>query len=638
MKNRNKGAGCMQLVKSEIERLKQQLLSEQTPDGSWNHPFDTGCMTDIYMIVLLRTLEEEDEEELIKELAKGILSRQGKDGAWRLFHDHHEGSLSLTIEAYYALLYSGYYEKNHPALVKARRVITKGGGLKKAGMYTKIMLALTGQYPWPLLFPVPMEVILLPRSFPLNMYDISVFGRSNLIPVILLGNKKFSRKTALSPDLGDLSVRDDDDPWPELRSAEWRSLTSFLAAGVKALVGIPRQIRAWSIEKAREYMQSHTEPDGTLYNYFSSTFYMIFALLALGGGPEEPAIRNAVAGLKRMTVKADGRTHIQYTTAAVWNTALISHALQEAGVPPKENAIQKANQYLAGQQHRRFGDWIVHNTKAEPGGWGFSRFNTINPDVDDTTAALRSLYQPAREKPHYDDIWKKGLLWTLSMQNRDGGWPAFERNVDKKLLHLLPIQGAEFILTDPSTADLTGRTLEFLGKAGYADASLPPIKKAVKWLKKHQEPNGSWYGRWGICYIYGTWAAVTGMAAVGVTLEDKSMKKGIDWLLSIQNEDGGWGESCRSDMEKKYIPLKESTLTQTAWAVDALAAAGMADSTPSRKGAAFLVREGKRKDWTADYPMGQGMANFFYIHYHSYRCIWPLLALSHYIEKSEAPD
>ncbi|MGV3265118.1 squalene--hopene cyclase [Cytobacillus pseudoceanisediminis] len=619
----------VQLVKAEITRLTDLLKRSQSQDGSWAYPFEIGIMTDVYMIILLRTLKTKDEE-LIRKLAERIESRQDESGAWKLFRDEKEGNLSLTIEAYYALLYSGYRQKNDPALSAARKFILSKGGIKKGGIFTKIMLAMTGQYPWPAVFPVPIEIVLLPPSSPISIYQLSSFARIHLLPVILLGSKKFRRRTENSPDLDEIyGTRDREELWEESRSDEWRKLADILTDMAESLIGLPDRLRSMAYEGTKQYLLERIEPDGTSLNYFSSTFYMIFALLALGCSPKDPVIIKAVKGLKGMSCTIDGHIHFQLTDAKVWNTALISHALQEAGVDESDTAILNANNYLLSRQQTRHGDWTVHNRKGLPGGWGFSDFNTMHPDVDDTTASLRSLHNQtgaAAKKSR-----QRGDQWALSMQNRDGGWPAFEKNVDNRLLNLIPIQGAEFILTDPSTADLTGRTIEYL--CTFTTGAETSIKRGISWLIKNQRRDGSWYGRWGICYLYGTWAALTGLAAAGEKEDEKYIRKAVEWLKSVQNEDGGWGESCRSDIEKRYVPLGSSTLTHTAWAVDALIAVSHENSPEIRKGMAFLIREGQRNDWTTDYPKGQGMAGFLYMHYHCYRYIWPLLALGHYEKK-----
>ena len=259
--------------------------------------------------------------------------------------------------------------------------------------------------------------------------------------------------------------------------------------------------------------------------------------------------------------------------------------------------------------------------------------NTFNPDVDDTTASLRSIARLVSSNSDFRKSWEKGVNWVLSMQNDDGGWPAFEKNTDSKILQLLPLEGSQFLIADPSSADLTGRTLEFLGLYTDIAKNHPSIKSGVKWLLNNQESNGSWYGRWGICYIYGTWAAITGLSAVGDMETNSAIEKAIKWILEIQNDDGGWGESCLSDINKRYVPLESSTLTHTAWALDVLITVLEKPTRSIERGIQFLLNHLDREDWTSSYPTGQGMAGAFYIHYHSYQYIFPLLTLSHFRKK-----
>lgn len=623
-------------IMAGINSLIEKARNDQTPDGSWNYPFETGISTDCYMIILLRTLDIHDEN-LIKQLTERILSKQEENGAWKLFYDEPGGNLSATVEAYYALLYSGYYSKEEQQLRLAKRYVLANGGIENTHMFTKIMLALTGQYKWPGVFLVPVETILLPLSFPVNFYSFSEYGRANIAPLMILADKKFHLKTKRSPDLTDLFVHRGGNDYNQsslFRNAEeWRSLHSLITQGIKSLIGLTIQLHQHAIEQSKQYMLNRIEPDGTFLGYFSSTFLMIFALLSLGYSKSHPILMNAVKGLKLMKCEINGFTHMQYTTANVWNTSLLNYALQEAGVSPVDPMVKKANNYLLSRQHYKYGDWIVHNPSAFPGGWGFADMNTIHPDVDDTTAALRSISRNVQKDGRFRLAWEKGITWLLSMQNDDGGWPAFEKNTNSKLLTLLPVEKAEYILTDPPAADLTGRTLEFLGAYTNLTKSHQSIKAAVNWLYKNQEANGSWYGRWGICYIYGTWGAITGLMAVGILPTHPSISKAIKWLEGIQNVDGGWGESCKSDSKNTYIPLQSSTLTHTAWAVDALIAASEVPTKAITDGIHFLINNLNREDWTTQYPKGQGMAGDFYIHYHSYRYIFPMLALAHYQNK-----
>ncbi|WP_251284211.1 squalene--hopene cyclase [Cytobacillus sp. AMY 15.2] len=610
-----------------MKRLIAALRKKQSPDGSWKYPFETGIVTDAYMIILLRTLEIHDEK-LIRGLASRILSMQEDNGSWKLFHDEPAGNANATLEAYYGLLSSGYIGKEDKRMQAARKFIREHGGMEKANIFTKIMLSITGQYPWPDNFPLLVEIMLLPLSFPFNFYQFSVYGRVNLAPILILSEKKFSIRAKNSPDLSDLLLTRAQ--WDIL--PEYRSFLSLIKDGIEGLLGLPEHLHSLAMDRAKEYMLQRIEPDGTFYSYFSSTFLMIFALLSIGYSKDEPVIRNAVEGLKSFQADIDAHPHMQYTDASVWNTSLISTALQLAGVTPDDPAVKRANSYLLKRQHTKYGDWAIHNPHGQPGGWGFSDVNTLNPDVDDTTASLRAIAGGAEKSSEYQSAWDRGIQWLLSMQNDDGGWPSFERNTENPWLDFLPIEKGEYMFGDPTSADLTGRTLEFLGNYTNLPADDPLMKNAVNWLFDHQEQDGSWYGRWGICYIYGTWASVTGLSATGYS-SHPSVRKAIDWLKKIQNEDGGWGESCLSDSQKSYVPLNKSTLTDTAWAVDALIAAENQPTEQIQRGIQYLLSNIEKKDWTTDYPKGQAMAGSFYIHYHSYRYIFPLIALAHYQRK-----
>lgn len=619
-----------------IERLTEKLLHLQANDGSWRFCFDNGIGTDAYMIIVLRTLEWADET-VIRQLHDRILAAQRTDGSWRLYFDEEEGSLSATADAYYALLYSGYSRKTDEPLRKAKKFILDKGGLRNVkGVLTKVVLAATGQYPWPNSSIVPLEFLLLPPSSPLSFFDFAGFARIHLAPVLLMADRRFSIKTEASPDLSDLTELrsgSQEQPRSQAQPSGLQSLFDAIQTGVEKLSGIPRQFHELAVKKAERYMLDRIESDGTLYSYASSTILMIFALLALGYDKRHPVIIRAVLGLKSMLCSTDGQQILQNSPSTVWDTALISYALQEAGAAADSAAIRNAASYLLARQQRKIGDWSVRNRNPVPGGWGFSDSNTINPDVDDTTAALRAIKKLSAIDPAFRDAADRGLNWVVSMQNDDGGWPAFERNTDNELLAWLPVIEAKAAAIDPSAADLTGRTLEYLGNTARLGIRHSFIRLAADWLIDHQEQDGSWYGRWGICYIYGTWAALTGMMAVGADPDHRTIRKGAEWLLSIQNPDGGWGESCRSDRLLRYVPLGASTPSQTAWALDALIAFHPKPVPAVDKGIRKLIAALQERDWTTAYPTGAGLPGFFYMHYHSYRYIWPLLTLSHYRRK-----
>lgn len=614
-----------QRVYTEMNRIANQFVQDQSEDGAWHYPFETGTASDCSMIILLRTLEINDEE-FIKELVKRIAGKQQEDGSWKLFHDEEKGNLTSTVEAYYALLYSGYRDPKDPEIQAARRFIMAGGGASEVHMFLKILLALTGQCPWPH-FPINIEVMLLPDSFPINLFDLSVYGRANIIPFLILANTNFRKRTPRSPNLSGLFQKKDIRFFTEDQTEEARSVIKWMKQGIQGLKSHVN-LRELSLYRAEKYMLDRIEPDGTYVNYFSSTLLMIFALLARGYSTTHPVITRAMQGLKAMTCRIDGELHCQYTTASVWNTTLINYALQESGIPYSSPTIQKANQYILSHQHLKYGDWAIHEPNLLPGGWGFADMNTIHPDIDDTTAALRAIRTLAVEQVDCRQAWDRGVNWLISMQNNDGGWAAFEKNVDKKVLNLLPIEGGKDLLIDPSTVDLTGRTLEFFGNYTHLDYHHPMVKRGIRWLLKHQNTDGSWVGRWGV-YIYGTWAAVTGMMAVGIPANHPAIQRALTWLRKIQNPDGGWGESCKSDIKNCYVPLGESTRTHTAWALDTLITAATSVTPEIENGVAFLTDK-KEKEWTAAYPKGRGMAGSFYINYHCYEYVFPLLSLAHF--------
>ncbi|MGD6967100.1 squalene--hopene cyclase [Rossellomorea vietnamensis] len=617
------------IIEEQITRIRDRFTAGQQSDGSWHYCFENSLMTDAYMIVLIKSLGIK-KKKLTEELGGRLLSTQSTQGHWKIFYDEDEGNLSATVEAYFALLWSGIAKKADKNMVKARSYILSHGGLDKAHSMTKFMLAVHGQYPWDRFFPVPAEIILLPSYFPVSFMDFSAYARVHMAPLLLLKSGEYTRKNFLPPDISDLMTEKEADL---LFRKNERIFVDSLTKGLEAIAAVPANLRKISIKAAMDYMLSRIENDGSLYSYFSSTFYMIFALLSQGYSREHPLIVEAIKALMSYQCKGEGYPHIQNSTSTVWDTALITHALQASGMDSGAKPIVMANGYLFKQQHTKKGDWALEAPGTVPGGWGFSHSNTINPDVDDTTAALRAVKSEAFHEPKKHAAWEKGVKWALAMQNEDGGWPAFEKNKDKEILSWVPMDGAEDAAIDKSCADLTGRTLEFLCKDAGMTLEDKQVKKGVDWLIRHQEKNGSWYGKWGICYIYGTWAALTGLSAAGVRYGEDAIVRAKKWLCQIQNSDGGWGESCRSDKEKRYISLGSSTPSQTAWALDALIAASDSPTKEIRRGMEALINLIQSEDWRTKYPTGSGLPGRFYIHYHSYKYIWPLLALSNYKNK-----
>lgn len=623
-------------VDRAIERLTETLIRTQEEDGAWRMCFENAVLTDAYLIIVLRSLEL-PEEPFVRRLRDRLLATQGADGAWRAYPDESEGNLSATVECYYALLYSGYNRPEDAPLEKARAFILAKGGLRNvSGLMTKVMLAATGQFPWPRALRFPLAFLLFPSRFPVGLFDFSGYARVHMIPAMVLADRRYARRTAASPDLPALLGSRPDEPlsWfdeegDDERSRDAKAMLQAIINGINHVAEVPSRLYEEAVRRAERYMLERLEADGTLYGYATSTLLMILALRALGYSPNHEAIAQAVEGLKGMLCRDAEPIFLQNSPSEVWDTALLSSALQEAGLPAHHPAIRRANGYVMALQHRKAGDWRMRNPRSVPGGWGFSESNTIHPDVDDTTAALRAIKRQAGSGGDAREAWNRGLQWLLSMQNDDGGWPAFEKNVDLGILARLPFREAKAAAIDPSTPDLTGRTLEYLGNYAGLGARHAFVRKGADWLIAHQEKDGSWYGRWGVCYVYGTWAALTGLAAVGIGREHPAVQAGVRWLLETQLSDGGWGESCESDVRMRYVPLASSTPSQTAWALEALIAVHDEPTPEIENGIRRLIELSEDGRYAA-YPTGAGLPGIFYSHYHSYRYIWPLLTLARY--------
>ncbi|WP_445505902.1 squalene--hopene cyclase [Niallia sp. 03190] len=621
----------MKKIEKEIGKRINELTELQHIDGSWRFRFQGSLITDAFFIITCRALDFTDEEKNIQLLVKSLKASQHDKGFWQAYNDEHNGNLSATVIAYTALLYSGYVDKNDEKMQNAKTFILANGGAKTHFMI-RWMLSVNGMYPWSNMIYIPMTFLLLPTYQPINFFQFSSYARVHFISMLIASNKKFSVLSKHTPNMDNLFDRNIPlyPSYSELNDT--RSPLSPIWKEIKKIGKLPIYMHNLGYVYAEKYILDRLEEDGTLYSYATATFFMIYGLLALGYKKDSIVIQKAMKGLSALVHKKGKYAHLENSTSTVWDTGLISYSLQQAGLSIDTPAIQRSISYLLKKQHTKKGDWAIHNPHIKPGGWGFSNINTNNPDNDDTAVVLRALTKIAAYDNRSYQAYQKGLTFLISMQNRDGGWSAFEKNTNWELLQHILIENAKDAAIDPSTADLTGRVLEYLGNFAGLNKSHAPIQKSINWLLEHQQKNGSWYGRWGVCYIYGTWAAITGLIAVGVQKTEPSIVRAVKWLKRIQRQDGGWGESCQSCEKMYYVPLSFSTESQTAWAIDALIAAGEAKSETVSKGISFLLQEVKNSN-SVDYPTGIGLPRQFYIHYQSYNKIFPLLAIAHYVKE-----
>ncbi|MBH8597625.1 MULTISPECIES: prenyltransferase/squalene oxidase repeat-containing protein [unclassified Thermoactinomyces] len=614
-------------AKKWIGRLSDELLRKQSPDGSWRFCFESGVMCDSFYLLLNRVLKRRGDP-LEPLLIERILSRQTGDGTWKLYEDEPEGNLSTTVDACLALLYAKVKQPDDPAMRKAREYIMENGGAGNAGSLTKVVLALLSHFSWNNFIKLPVEFFLLPPSGPISFFDFVGYTRVHLAPILIAADREYATR---------LDGFDEVEEWLPVqrrsgRKAEyvWTAEQLFPESSISS--ELRRRLHERALRWGESFMLSRVEKDGTLYSYMTTTFLMIFALLSLGYSRRHPVIQKAMNGLAQFAFPLGDGTHLQETTSTVWDTSLILHVLQEAGVGISHPAIKRGLHYLKSRQQTSPGDWSIKNPYAAPGGWGFSDLNTINPDVDDTSSSLSAL-APSVRSGRYRTEWDRGVRWLISMQNNDGGWPAFEKNTNKRWLRLMPYPDGKTVWGDPSSADLTGRTLRFFGQELGWTIDRPEARRAWSWFYHNQKRDGSWFGRWGVTFIYGTWAAITGLTSVGVPPEHRMIQKGKNWLLSKQKEDGGWGESCASDVKGRFVSLPYSTAVQTAWALDALIACHDRPTPEIEKGMErmFALLERRGREWT--YPVGAGLAGQFYVYYHSYPYVWPLKTLAHYVKK-----
>lgn len=612
-------------VNEYIDELHMQVERRQREDGAFIFCFEGPMMTNAFFIMLLKAVGDPDQQ-LIHQLAEAIHAKQNEDGSFSLYHDQ-SGHLTATVQGYCGMLASGRFQKDEPHMEKAAQYIRSKGGLKNVHFMTKWMLAVNGMHPWPY-FYAPLSFLLIPTSFPLHFYHLSAYARIHFVPMMIALNKRYTSHAAF-PSLAHLDENMSKNPFDWFMAREERSTDDFLMY-MRSYTALDSRLDFFGYEAAKRYMFDRLEKDGTLYSYLSATIFMVYALMSLGYSPGHHLIQKAVRGMKKLVTSCQGKIYAENSTSTVWDTALVSYASQRAGRKREDPMIMNSFTYLLDRQQMKKADWAVHNRHAAPGGFGFSHINTNNPDCDDTQIVLKAIpkeYAPLQ--------WKRGYDWLLSMQNRDGGFSAFEKNQDHFLLRHLPLESAEDAAIDPSTPDITGRVLHLIGLEEKETASPTILRqkdRCVKWLIDHQEKNGSWFGRWGVCYIYGTWAALTGLKAAGIPSSHPAVQKACRFLKQIQLEDGSFGESCKSAELKTYVPLSFGTVVQTAWATEALLQYEKANNAAILKAVYFLVNHHHTEE-AMYYPVGIGLPKQFYITYHSYPFVFPMMACSTFLEE-----
>lgn len=646
-------------LRDSIARTQHWLLERQHDDGHWVAELEGDTILESEYILLLAYLGRHQTPVAIK-AAQYILTQQTPEGGWGLY----PGSgidISVSVKAYFALKLTGH-DPAAEYMERARAAIRAAGGADAVNSFTRFYLALLGQISYAECPAVPPEVMLLPRWFPINLYSVSAWTRTILVPLSIMS--ACQPVAQIDPELG----------IPELFKNGPQNLPTLRCPGLKGGTGLfswdrffrvadaamhfcqrhrllPFRKRA--LRAAERWMIDRFEGSDGLGAIFPPMVWSIIALRCLGHAEDSPELRYCYARLDGLLIEEGDTVRLQPCKSPVWDTAITLRALAASGLSSRDAAVASGMRWLLDRQINRPGDWSK-TTRAPAGGWCFEYANSFYPDLDDTAMVLMALEEQFSDVPllasaaalpahavgrrvKSDDTSAileetvqaidRGEQWLLAMQNRDGGWGAFDRDNDRQFLCYVPFADHNAMI-DPSTPDLTARVLEALGQLGHRRGH-PAVDRAIAYLRSTQESDGSWFGRWGVNYIYGTWQVLTGLAAVGVGPDDPAMAAGAKWLLIYQQECGGWGESPNSYADPSLRGQGAVTASQTAWAIAGLVAAGLQDHPATRRGVRWLM-DTQRADGGWDEPefTGTGFPQVFYLRYHWYPIYFPLMALA----------
>ncbi|MGO9107641.1 MAG: squalene--hopene cyclase [Thermoguttaceae bacterium] len=642
-----------------IRRTRQWLLDQQDDDGSWCAELEGDTILESETILMLAFLGRENTP-LERRAAAHLVRKQLPEGGWAKFPG---GRLDISgsVKAYFALKLAGH-DPAAEFMERAARAIRAQGGADAVNSFTRFHLALLGQISYEHCPAVPPEMVLLPKWFPVNLYAMSAWSRTIVVPLSIVAALEPVRRIEPERGIHELFLCEPEH-WPPLRcpglpgGTGWLSWDHFFRV-INGLLkfGQRKGLMLWrtrAIEAAKNWMLARFRKSDGLGAIFPPVVFSTVALKALGFPDQSPEVVECLRQLERLAIDdpSDGTTRLQPCFSPVWDTGLVMRALAVAGVPADDPAILRAADWLRSRQTAAPGDW-AETVDAVPGGWYFEYANEFYPDVDDTAMslmALQTLFRDGREtdveavsgarqaglKATVATI-ERGLRWMLAMQNRDGGWGAFDRNNDRHFLCYVPFADHNAMI-DPSTADLCGRVLEALGKLGRRVGD-PHVDRAVEFVRRSQEADGSWFGRWGVNYIYGTWQAMTGLIEVGVPHEDPAVVAAAKWLLAHQQANGGWGESPSSYERPELSGQGQTTASQTAWAVLGLIAAGMADHPAVLRGVRYLAQtQNHDGTWEESQFTGTGFPCVFYLRYHYYPIYFPLMALAQWASHVHNP-
>lgn len=653
---------------SALDRAQQCLLAQQEPDGHWCAELQGDTILESEYILLMAFLHREGAER-VRKAARYIVTQERPDGGWANYPGG-PVDVNVSVKAYYALKLAGH-DPNAPYMQRACRAIRELGGAAGCNSFTKFYLAFLGQIPYDNCVSVPPEMLFLPRWAYFNLYAMSSWTRTIVVPLTIFSAYKPVRRLTPEQGIAELFVEPQfQKEWPHPPSPRlftWHNFFLLVDQAIKVWERVgSRSLRARAVEQASAWMREHFADSDGVGAIFPPIIYTIIALRCLGYADESSEMRYALQQLDDLMIEDDDTLRVQPCFSPVWDTALALNSLAMAG-GGNNTAADEAARWLFEREVRRPGDWTLMNPDLEPGGWFFEYRNGFYPDVDDTAMVLMGLARSGHawaEKsdqrfemsdqrleirrrrsevgrhglhlgaghpltPPLQPAVRRGLKWLLAMQNQDGGWAAFDRDINREILTKVPFADHNAML-DPSCPDITARVLEALGQYGYRPGH-PQVERALEFIERTQDPRGCWIGRWGVNYLYGTWQVLQGLEAIGFDMQQPLVRKAVRWLASVQQAGGGWGESCHSYADPATAGQGPVTASQTGWALLGLIAAGEAKGDAVRRGVEWLIaRQQADGNWHEDEFTGTGFPKVFYLKYHNYRLYFPMMALARY--------
>jgi squalene-hopene/tetraprenyl-beta-curcumene cyclase len=597
-----------------LDSAVERLLALQSDEGWWKGELQTNVTMDAEDLLLREFLGIRDEETTRK-AARWIRSQQRDDGTWANFYGG-PGDLSTTIEAYVALRLAGDLPDDEH-MRAASTWIRAEGGIEHARVFTRFWLALFGLWSWEQVPVVPVEAVFLPPWVPLNIYDYACWARQTIVALAVVSSHRPVRALPFGVDelrSGAELKRCRPFTWGWAFEQADRVLQLYMKRPVRPLQRVARR-------RAIRWILARQEADGSWGGIQPPWVYSLMALALEGYPVDEGPLRKGLDGLEGFMIDDGTERRMEACQSPVWDTALAIVALGDARVPPTHPALVRGARWLLAEEVRAGGDWAIHHRTLEPGGWAFEFENDCYPDIDDTAEVVLALRRAAVDA---GPAVERAVAWTLGMTSKDGAWGAFDADNVRWLVRKLAFSDFGEVI-DPPSADVTAHAVEMLAKEGLAGD--PRLDRAVEWLLREQEDDGSWFGRWGCNHLYGTGAVVPALVEAGLPQSHPSIRKAVAWLERVQNADGGWGEDMRSYTDPAWRGRGASTASQTAWALLALHAAGERGPSVSA-GIEYLV-ETQRDDgtWDEPYYTGTGFPGDFYINYHLYRLVFPISAL-----------